>query len=295
MELLAEGRTAEVYAYGEGRVLKLDRPGWNGLAPFEADVLVQLAEAGLPVARPHGVVTVEGRSGIVLDRVDGVTLREDLLASSGAHVEALADRFVELQLRLNATIVASLPPLVPRLRTEIGSSVADGALRRELLTRLDGLDDGGLGVCHYDLSPDNVLVGSDGWVVIDWITAAAGPSAADLARTLVMWGQVTAGPVGTFLRAVRRIGAARPRPRRRRARRLGPGGGGRPPGGGFRGRRGSVVAAGGRRRGAPRRVTHPGARVRRRNSRLCRVRAAGATPAPWLDSPARPDRRHRDA
>jgi Ser/Thr protein kinase RdoA (MazF antagonist) len=209
VELLAEGRTAEVYAYGAGRVLKLDRPGWTGLAPFERDVLVQLAEAGLPVARPHDVVTVEGRSGIVLDRVDGVTLREDLLDSSGAEVEALARRFVELQLQLNATTVASLPPLVPRLRTEIGASVTDGALRHELSALLDGLDDGGLGVCHYDLSPDNVLVGPDGWVVIDWITAAAGPSAADLARTLVMWGRVTAGPAGIFLRAVRRIGGAR--------------------------------------------------------------------------------------
>ena len=209
MELLAEGRTAEVFAYGEGRVLKLDRPEWNGLAPFEGDVLTQLAGAGLPVAPPHGVVTVEGRSGIVLDRVDGVTLREDLLASSGAGAEALAERFVELQLQLNATTVPGLPPLVPRLRNEITSSIADEPLRGDLLTLLDGLDDGGLGVCHYDLSPDNVLVGPDGWVVIDWITAAAGPSAADLARTLVMWGRVSAEPIATFLRAVRRIGAAR--------------------------------------------------------------------------------------
>ena len=39
MELLAEGRTAQVFAYGEGRVLKLDRPEWNGLSVFEATVL----------------------------------------------------------------------------------------------------------------------------------------------------------------------------------------------------------------------------------------------------------------
>ncbi|HXN62057.1 MAG TPA: hypothetical protein VN886_16545 [Acidimicrobiales bacterium] len=63
MELLAEGRTAEVFAYGEGRVLKLDRPEWNGLAPFEGDVLVQLAGAGLPVARPHGSSPSRGAAG----------------------------------------------------------------------------------------------------------------------------------------------------------------------------------------------------------------------------------------
>jgi len=66
LELLAEGRTAEVFAYGEGRVLKLDRPDWNGLSEFEGTLLADLADAGLPVARPHGTVTVEGRSGLSL-------------------------------------------------------------------------------------------------------------------------------------------------------------------------------------------------------------------------------------
>ena len=74
MELLAEGRTAEVFAYGEGRVLKLDRPDWNGLSVFEATVLEELADAGIAVARPHGTVTVDGRSGVVLSRVDGPSL-----------------------------------------------------------------------------------------------------------------------------------------------------------------------------------------------------------------------------
>ena len=54
-----------------------------------------------------------------------------------------------------------------------------------------------------------MLVGPDGWVVIDWLTVASGPSAADLARTLVLWGRRTTGPVGRFLRAVRREGRAR--------------------------------------------------------------------------------------
>jgi Ser/Thr protein kinase RdoA (MazF antagonist) len=208
VELLAEGRTAEIYAYGEGRVLKLDRPEWNGLSAFEATVLGALAEAGLPVARQHGTDTVDGRSGVILERVDGPPLLQVLAEASPGELDALAGRFVALQQRCNATVVAGLPDLVSRLRGEIGASVPAGALRAELLALLSALDVGERGVCHFDFHPLNVLVGPDGWVVIDWITVAVGPAAADLARTLVLWGQRSTGPVGDFLRAVRLQGQA---------------------------------------------------------------------------------------
>ncbi len=207
-ELLAEGRTAEVFAYGEGRVLKLDRPDWNGLAEFEGTLLADLADAGLPVARPHGTVTVEGRSGLILDRVEGPALLDLVLASSPEQAAQLADRFAALQLQINTMVIAGLPDLIPRLRREVEDSVPDTALRAELLTLLAELDDGARGVCHFDFHPLNVLSGPDGWVVIDWLTVAAGPPAADLARTLVLWGRWSTEPVVTFLRAVRRAGAA---------------------------------------------------------------------------------------
>jgi len=208
LELLAEGRTAEVFAYGEGRVLKLDRPDWNGLSEFEGTLLADLADAGLPVARPHGTVTVEGRSGLILDRVDGPSLLEVLLASGPEQVERLAERFAALQLQINKMTIAGLPELVPRLRREIEDSVPDNALCAELLGLLAELDDGTRGVCHYDFHPLNVLTGPDGWVVIDWLTVADGPRAADLARTLVLWGRWPTGPVVSFLRTVRRAGSA---------------------------------------------------------------------------------------
>jgi Ser/Thr protein kinase RdoA (MazF antagonist) len=209
VELLAEGRTAEVFAYGEGRVLKLDRPEWNGLSAFEATMLTALADAGLPVARQRGTVTVDGRSGVVLDRVDGPALLEVLSEASPEEVDAFAGQFVALQLRCNETTVAGLPELVPRLSQEVETSVAETGLRSELLSLLGALDDGSHGVCHFDLHPLNVLIGPDGWVVIDWITVAAGPSGADLARTLVLWARRGTGPVGRFLSVVRRDGQAR--------------------------------------------------------------------------------------
>jgi Ser/Thr protein kinase RdoA (MazF antagonist) len=210
VKLLAEGRNAEVFAYGDGRVLKLDRPDWTGLSPFEDEMLQLLGRAGLPVARSHGAVTVDGRSGIVLDRIEGVPLSEVLTSAKAAEVEELAERFVALQCRLNTTTVAGLPPLVPRLRVELASTIGDRDLCADLLARLDALDDGTLGVLHYDFHPNNVLVTPENrWVVIDWLTVAAGPAPADLARTLVLRGRGTTDRMTTFMRAVRRLGGDR--------------------------------------------------------------------------------------
>jgi len=204
VELLAEGRLAQVFAYDEGRVLKLDRPEWSGVSAFESDVLTKLAAAGLPVARSHGTVTVEDRCGMILDRVDGGSVLWQLLEASVSEAEEAAERFGALAAEINGTQVDGFPDLVDRLRSELEQGPLPDALQAELVELLASLDDGSRGVCHFDLHPDNVLAGPDGWVVIDWLTVADGPPVADLARSLVLGGQWSDSPMVEFMRTFRR-------------------------------------------------------------------------------------------
>lgn len=204
MELIATGRTAEVFAWGDGRVLKLDRPDWNGLSTFEASVLAIVAEAGILLARPHGTLTVEGRSGVVLDRVDGPML-SDVIATAD-DVAPLARAFVDLHLALNERRVAGLPDLVAGLPDGIRASGLAPKVIDELIAVLGDLDDGQRTLCHFDLHPDNVIVAEDRWVVIDWITASAGPADADFARTLVLDRPQSRTARGRFMQIVEREG-----------------------------------------------------------------------------------------
>jgi serine/threonine protein kinase len=207
VELLAEGRLAEVFAYRDGLVVKLDRPEWSGVSAFESDVLEKAVEVGLPVARSYGVVTIEGRCGVVLERVDGISLHELLNRQAGEpEVLARAEQFVRLQMAINATVIDGFPDLVTRLGDELSQSGLAAPLVNELTGMLHELDDGRRLVCHFDFHPGNVLVGPDGWVVIDWLTVANGPPVADLARTLILGGHFTVPPFYEFMQAVRRYG-----------------------------------------------------------------------------------------
>jgi aminoglycoside phosphotransferase (APT) family kinase protein len=121
---------------------------------------------------------------------------------------ALSQRFATLQKSINGTVVEGLPDLVSRLGHEIAESGMRPDLIAELVALLGQLDDRKRGVCHFDFHPLNVLVSATDWVVIDWLTVASGPPMADLARTMVLWGQREEPQAVLFMQQVRASGLA---------------------------------------------------------------------------------------
>jgi aminoglycoside phosphotransferase (APT) family kinase protein len=58
-------------------------------------------------------------------------------------------------------------------------------LKARLFSILADLKDGN-SLCHFDYHPDQVLISTNGLVVLDWITAIQGNPAADVARSMVL-------------------------------------------------------------------------------------------------------------
>src|SRR5438552_4389764 len=79
LKKVAEGREAEMFEWGEGKVLRLLRPSFNP-AILDAEVrALELAHRnGLPVPRPGERASNGGRSGVVLERIDGTDLLTEL-------------------------------------------------------------------------------------------------------------------------------------------------------------------------------------------------------------------------
>ncbi len=180
---IAQGRTAEVYAWDDGHILKLYRdwcpPYW---VDYEARIARAVYESGVPSPAAGEVVEVNGRRGLVYERLDGISMLQEMSTRPWTllkHARSLAD----LQARVNQESISGLPLYKDRLRQDIHNTAhLSENLRKKALALLNQLPDG-QNLCHGDFHPGNILITRRGPVVIDWMTACAGSSWGDVTRT----------------------------------------------------------------------------------------------------------------
>ncbi len=185
--IIGTGRTAEVLAWGEGRVLKRFQPGWP-VAKVQREYQIARAAkaAGLPVPAACEMVTTEGRLGIVFERIEGVSMLQHYQGRPWKLFAA-----TRLVAELHAQVHGwPAPPEIPPLRLRIqeriadaqGLSEADKQVARHCLGRLPD----GEALCHGDFHPGNILLSAAGPVIIDWGGGTRGDPLADVAQTLVL-------------------------------------------------------------------------------------------------------------
>jgi aminoglycoside phosphotransferase (APT) family kinase protein len=183
MELIAQGRTAEVFDAGGGRVLKLLRTGMpEHLLDLEASKAAAANAAGVPAPAVFGRRVVDGRPGVEMERIRGhVMVREIRRApwTAGRWGRRLAD----LHARVTACSTGDLPDVKDRLAVAIDETSLPVGHRSAAKDSLLGLPDG-TNVLHGDFHPLNVMVDGDRLVIIDWVDASRGSPAADVARSV---------------------------------------------------------------------------------------------------------------
>lgn len=182
-EKIGEGAFSEAYAWAPGQVVKLFKPGVSRWMPwFEARMLRAVHAAGGPVPEVFGETTLDGRFGLVLQRLDGPTLLH--LSRTGAVTFEQAGAIIAaLAVSVHRT---PLPPKVISIRDYMESELRgnDGKVPEPVVTEIIALIDRlppGDGLCHCDLSPGNVIMTAEGPKLVDWSGARCGPAAFELA------------------------------------------------------------------------------------------------------------------
>src|ERR1700759_3052340 len=132
-EKVGEGAFAEVHAWAPGQVEKLFKAGVSRqFGQYEARMIRAVLAAGLPVPEVFGEVTLDGRFGIVLRRLDGPTLWQ--LSRTGAVTFEQAGAIVAaLAMSVHKT---PTPPEVLSLREYMESELRhdDGKVPKHIAT-----------------------------------------------------------------------------------------------------------------------------------------------------------------
>lgn len=186
LRLVGRGRTADVYAWRQDRVLKLFHNGFSQERVRREALATRIAhQAGLAAPRVGGLVRIAGRLGIIYERLDGPTML-NAMRGNLLRVGRLARQMGAMHAAMHEVRGDGLINLLDNVRWSIAHAPGiDETLRASLLGRLERLPHGDA-LCHGDCHPDNVMMTARGPVFIDWMTAACGNPMADVARTLLM-------------------------------------------------------------------------------------------------------------
>jgi uncharacterized protein (TIGR02172 family) len=190
---IAFGRTAEIYAWEDGWVLKLFHDWFpEESVRYEAKLARAVQDAGLPVPAAGEIIEIGDRLGLPYQRVDGPSVLEEISARPWT-LPRFSRLLAELQAEMHdSNTVTGLPSQRQRLENKIRR--AEGLspqLRAAALDALAAMPEGER-LCHGDFHFGNVLMAQHGPVVIDWIDAALGRPLADVARSSAILLGVTA-------------------------------------------------------------------------------------------------------
>ena len=182
-QLIGQGRTAEIFTWGEGQVLKLLRDGFpDQLIEDEARIARIISATGLEAPAVGDLVEVENRKGLIYQRVEGPSMLQ-ILSAKPWKLFNLAGQFAALHAGIHQRQGPNLPG--QKAQTAWAIQAAPGLpdpTKQRLLTSLDQVP-GETAVCHGDYHPGNILMSGGGPVIIDWSTATSGDPLADIART----------------------------------------------------------------------------------------------------------------
>lgn len=193
-KLLGKGTTAEVYEWGQDKIIKLffNKYSYDRIN-HEASVSRIVYESGVISPAVYDTVEVDGRKGIIYERIQGKPILEHLITMPWNSYYYL-QKTVELQHNIHKFSAKDLPTQKERFTHTIGlSSEILGNRAQKIIDYMESLPDGE-SICHGDFYVNNILVSGKKLVPIDWAGTYKGNPLGDVART----GMIICSPAMLF-------------------------------------------------------------------------------------------------
>ncbi len=185
-QIIAERSHKTIYRDGDRAVKMFDESYRKADILNEALNLARVEETGLKVPKLLEVSVINGKWAIVTEYIEGETLASLIKKHPEKHEEYL-NRFVDIQLDIQAHSCKMLNTLTEKMQHKISESALDATARYELHTRLAAMPVHKK-VCHGDFRPSNIIITPDDEAyILDWAHVTQGNASADAARTYLVF------------------------------------------------------------------------------------------------------------
>ena len=177
MKFISKGNTAEIIEYNSSLVCKLFYSGYPQIyVQHEFNNANAVSRLGIKTPQAHRIICVEGRNGIIYDRVIGEEL-SSLINSADKSMQTMwINKFVDFHKVLLSHIIDNVMDYKCFLKLFSANSV-------EINSRINELENGNA-LLHGDFHPANIIVNTTGeLILIDMMNICKGPVEYDIART----------------------------------------------------------------------------------------------------------------
>jgi RIO-like serine/threonine protein kinase len=202
MKLIANGATANVYLDNDNKVIKLFKDNFSKKY-IEKEVNGQkiIYEMGIPVPKIFDVIELNGRSGIVMEYINGISLGEKLLKNNNYvngidtdnnnieinNILYCVNSIIDLQIMVNKIILQEYPLMKEKLIKQINSVECLNKYQKNIFIEKINAIVFKNNLCHGDFHPFNLIETNNGIKIIDWADATIGNKEADVYRTYMIF------------------------------------------------------------------------------------------------------------
>lgn len=182
MKLISKGNTAEIFEHDDNLICKLFYSGYPKIyIEHEFDNAKAVFQLGIRTPRAYNLTYIDGRDGIVYDKVIGETLSSKMYSANEEEFEVWTYRFADIHKELLGHHIDSVMDYKDFLKMFARDSV-------EVISKIDDLEDGDC-LLHGDFHPANIMVDADNQLfLIDMMNICKGPAMYDIARTYFLLG-----------------------------------------------------------------------------------------------------------
>jgi tRNA A-37 threonylcarbamoyl transferase component Bud32 len=207
LPLLARGGQADIYDYGDGKVLRVPRREMDfDRIRYEYDVYVFLRHAGIAAPRVYDLVMIGKVPVMVMEKISGVSMME-MIRQNPFSITKRVKELVRLHHEVMAVTAAdTITGEKDKAAYCINASeYLTDPIKRFLAGVLAGLPEAN-DLCHGDFHPGNIISVNGKYQVIDWSAASRGDFVSDIAHTYILMKVVPRVPgISPFMHALQRF------------------------------------------------------------------------------------------